>query len=1033
MRNWSIITLYLLAFMATFTPAGAQDIPHFIERLTTIEGLTSNSINDLAQDENGFLWIATPDGLNRFDGAEVVQYYHQDIANSLPHNYVYCLKKLAGNYLAIGTQKGLSFYDATTGVFHNFYHRLNNPLDDYNNAVTKLEIDALGNLWAASDNCIFIFDVRHRLKKVIPSPFTIAEIRRQRARFVEKMIPLTGGDMLLFLHDGWHVYAHGSGVMINWDLDGKGLAGRGLIRRDLVSGAAGDFPAARLFSICERHLLYIPPHGDSLELLDEKGRLLDSRPFPYNKYPYISWSQQAVTLDTSNILLLLHNFGLIMIRLSWQHGQPSFSFTSTLQFGSSEYNTALMDAQGNWWLATTREGLQKISPSRQYFNGKALIDTHSGEPARYEATYASRWNSRLWVSTYGNGFFGIDALSGREQQYLLTGTGDDTWANFIWNIRQVDTDTLWVGTQTGLFWYSLASQKCGRLPAGHGKPAALDSVAITTQFMDSQGLVWMGMGKGRGLCYWDPARRRFQYYPGNDPQGYPLRYPLHIAEGRQGSLWFTSDASTQLVHWDRPSGRFQVMSLPASVREQAGALSGIYSEGDSVLWLGSITCGLLKYTLSTGAVNIYGHERGLSNSHISSIYQDARKRLWLVTEGGLACFHRQTESFTNYSVKEGLPVTYPTADFFYDTLSGRLYTGGHGSLIYFDPVSICPVSPPGKTLITALRVNGNPWMPEHDGPIHLSAQQNDITIQYGTVDLTDGEDLRYAYRLKGVDTGWVMAGRQRQINFSRLAPGEYTFMVHTAGADGEFSGQVASVSFRISPPFSRTIGFYALILLALGGLSWTLYHFRQRQINRTKQIRSEISRNLHDEVGANLTNISLSSLLAKKQIHDEYAVSQLLERIYQDSQTVSEAMREIVWSIDPSIDTLGDALPRMLHYASKLLEANNMELQAEILPAVEDIKFSMQQRRDIYLIFKEAVNNMARHSQATAAFIHLSEKRGTFIMTITDNGRGFDTGAVRISNGLKNMRERAREHSWQLDIRSGTGSGTTIVLYAGIA
>jgi signal transduction histidine kinase len=223
------------------------------------------------------------------------------------------------------------------------------------------------------------------------------------------------------------------------------------------------------------------------------------------------------------------------------------------------------------------------------------------------------------------------------------------------------------------------------------------------------------------------------------------------------------------------------------------------------------------------------------------------------------------------------------------------------------------------------------------------------------------------------------------------------------------------------------------MLLALGGLSYTLYHYRKRQLDRTRQIRSEISRNLHDEVGSNLTNISLSSLLAKKQLHDEDAVSRLLERIYQDSQTVSESMREIVWSIDPGIDTLGDALPRMLHYSSKLLEGNNIELKAEIPPAIEDLKLTMQQRRDVYLIFKEAVNNMARHSNATEASIHFDFEDHTLIMTISDNGSGFDTSTARMSNGLKNMQERARGHGWRLEIRSGEEKGTTIILHAGIA
>src|SRR6185312_13653205 len=199
-------------------------------------------------------------------------------------------------------------------------------------------------------------------------------------------------------------------------------------------------------------------------------------------------------------------------------------------------------------------------------------------------------------------------------------------------------------------------------------------------------------------------------------------------------------------------------------------------------------------------------------------------------------------------------------------------------------------------------------------------------------------------------------------------------------------------------------------------------------VQRSRQIRAEISRNLHDEVGANQTNISLSSLLAKKQLHNEVAVGQLLERIYQDSQQVSESMREIVWSIDPDIDTLGEALPRMLHYAAGLLEARGIDLKAVIEPEVEVLKLDMQQRRDIYLIFKEAVNNMARHSKATQAWIRFLLAGQALMMTIHDNGSGFDTTATRLQNGLKNIRERARRHGWQLNIRFGKLVGTTITL-----
>ncbi|HVU57363.1 MAG TPA: triple tyrosine motif-containing protein, partial [Puia sp.] len=663
-----------------------------------------------------------------------------------------------------------------------------------------------------------------------------------------------------------------------------------------------------------------------------------------------------------------------------------------------------------------QEGLQKISPSRQHFHGETLIEKSSGQPARYEVTTIDHSGTHLWIGTYGNGFFAKSLRYDSLHQYLLTHTGNDTWANFVWNIRQINEDTLWVGTQIGLFWYCLSSQKCGRLPMRPDKPTALDSVAITTQFYDDNGSVWMGMGKGKGLCRWDIEKKRFHYYPGNDPHAYPLRYPTHIAGDAHDGLWFVSDASPKLIHWSRKTDSFQVVSLPATLRDQLGNLSSIYCDDDSILWLGSVTSGLVRYNYSGGTATLYGHEQGLVNSHISSIYNDHHGRLWLATEGGLTCFYLSTGSFVNYSTKDGLPVTYPTSDFYFDIRDRRLYSGGHGSFFYFFPHLICSSATPPRTMITGLRTDGN-----------------NVMVQYAAIDLTDGHGTRYAYQLQGMDTGWIMVGHQRQINFSHLSPGSYTFMVHAAGADGEFSRQTASVSFRIPTPFLHSFGFYALLLLALGGLAWLSYSYRQKQRSRTRQIRSEISRNLHDEVGANLTNISLSSLRARQQLNNTKEVGQLLESIYQDSQTVSEAMRDIVWSIDPAIDTLGDALPRMLHYATRLLEANKIELHAEIPAAVEDIKLSMKQRRDVYLIFKESINNMAKHSNATQAFIQLASAANTLIMTISDNGSGFDAGAIRGGNGLRNMRERARNHGWQLEVQSGAKVGTTVTLHADIA
>ncbi|HXB06070.1 MAG TPA: two-component regulator propeller domain-containing protein, partial [Puia sp.] len=237
MTRSRIILLGLLTFPPSANNCIAQGMPHFVEKLTIEEGLSSNIITGLLQDDNGFLWISTPDGLNRFDGTETIHYMHGPDTNSLPHSYVNCMIKLPGHYLAIGTQAGLSFYNDITGAFQNFYSRHRPSLDLYNNMITDLEADARGNCWAASRSCIYIFNPRHQLKKIIPAPFTDATVAKERLSFVEKMIPLSNGDVLLFLYDGWALYSAKADSLIHYQLPPPFLP----------AGTAATSPGSRLF------------------------------------------------------------------------------------------------------------------------------------------------------------------------------------------------------------------------------------------------------------------------------------------------------------------------------------------------------------------------------------------------------------------------------------------------------------------------------------------------------------------------------------------------------------------------------------------------------------------------------------------------------------------------------------------------------------------------------------------------------------------------------------------------------------------
>lgn len=1026
------LILILVLSSCAGIPSAAQDVPLFFEKLTTGEGLSSNKITDILQDDDGFIWIATTDGLNRFDGTEIQQYFQDGNTNSLSHNYIFCLKKLPG-HIAIATQAGLSFFDLQTGVFKNFYYDKDTAFAKYNNAFISLEIDSYGNLWAASRNCIFIFNTGLGLERVIRSPFTKQDEAKFRLKFVDKFIPLSNGKMIVYRFDGVYIYTASShkGIKVgNPKQPGHSSLVTGSETYRLASKMEQSYPAASVYKVFGKYLLCLQPGEDSIDLLDETGKIVERCFFPYNKYPLVSWSHQLGIIDSSRLLFFFHNFGFAQISVVWKDNKPSFSGVSKIILEEEEFVTGMRDRQGNWWLATSGSGLRKASPYKQYFKGYELTD-REGERLKSEMVSISRYGNMLWIATYIDGFYGMNLNNKKLKQFLISTSPDNPWPNFVWNVRQLSKDTLWVGTQEGLYWYNLSNNKYGRIKKLPGKPDVIDSVSITMQYTDSHGLTWMGLGKGNGVCYYDNKNHRFVYYSHQSANAYPFRYPTQIAEDNKGNIWFISDASTSLVRWVRMSNKFEVIKLPA-YENRISDLSALWCESDSVIWVGTIASGLIRFNVSSNTIKIYGHDRGIADSHVNSIYRDDSNRTWIATNGSLSFLDPETEMITNYTYKDGLPVDFPTAFFYYDKTDRLLYGGGHGALFSLDPLGMDPPQSPQRTIITAMEVNGKPFL--FRGEVaRFKPSQNDITIRYTAIDFVNGPETKYAYKLIGEDTAWVMAGNQRQINFGNLAPGNYTFKVRASNSTGIWSSEEATVQFYIRKPFSQTTLFYLLIVSAIGGLFYALYHFRLRQLMRTEQIRSEISKNLHDEVGSALTNISLGTLLAQKQLKKESSVNRILERIYQDSQNVSQSMREIVWSINPKIDTLGEAIPRMLHYASELLEAKDIELRANVEPEISHVKLSMQQRRDLYLIFKETVNNLAKHSSASMVEIRLYIENNILYMVISDNGVGFDPSSTFFQNGLRNMRERAASHKWNLNLETEQGEGTTITLKARIA
>lgn len=328
-----------------------------------------------------------------------------------------------------------------------------------------------------------------------------------------------------------------------------------------------------------------------------------------------------------------------------------------------------------------------------------------------------------------------------------------------------------------------------------------------------------------------------------------------------------------------------------------------------------------------------------------------------------------------------------------------------------------------------------------------------MQIDFFAIDFKEGENLRYQYMLEG-DKSWGAPSSQRTVNYANLAPGAYRFMVRAVNADGVASAQPATISFRILSPIWQRWWFVTACALIVGGVCFSLYRYRiarLREINAAlleaklaeenlrkanedrlkelERVRKRIATDLHDDIGSSLTRISLLSEVAQRQIPAGPTSSDgPLSVIAGLSREAVDSMSDIVWAINPEKDSFGDLTQRMRRFAGDVFSARGIEFRFRLPESDRDLKVGANFRRELFLIFKEAVNNSVRHSECTEAEIEFRLDTDKLFLELSDNGHGFDAGYKSMGHGLASMRERTEGLGGSLEIISREGQGTTLSL-----
>ncbi|GAA4339457.1 sensor histidine kinase [Flaviaesturariibacter amylovorans] len=983
----------LLLCLLPLRPAAQSVIEHY--RLFTVrDGLPSNEVYRLHEDNYGYLWVGTSHGLARFNGASFQNF--TGFGSGLPITVCTELIQPNDSLLLAGTLSGIAVYNLKRNRFEN--ERITDTVLALGSAYTVTCFARLPGkqLLVGAARWVAVLDEHLRVVRK-------KELGRPEGFFFRNAVFLDRDSTRL-------------------------LAGPALLELDtrtLTYGTPAQFPRS-----------LNSPYNTVLQALNRLGP---------DQYLYSFWSEGYSVYDAqkkvekkfnitsaaggdynnlrdvyrdrrdSNLYWMGSGSGVVQLRL------PELKHTLYTFQQRGEYNRelnyctqVLQDNNGSTWVAS-RGGLVRIGRNVSAFEPLGtfrFFKEGTGKLIEYTGAVGDR-QGRLWIGTYGEGLYEATA----EGKYLRRFKEPNTALGHLVQNMRVFNDTLYAATFfKGLFYYDERAKNFRHPPFLPQKYK--DTVSYLLHF-DRWGRGWTSLN--RELSVTDMRTRQFRVVQRRgDSSGIP-RTPAHVADGPGRDMWFALGGwHGGLYRWDDRQQRFfnEPVVLSGITQKRLIIHQLVFDTVSQDLWIATYEHGLLRRDARSGRFVAY--TQGLKSPAINALAMDAAGNLWAGTIYGLSVLVKGEHSFRTFTTDDGLPVNYIVSIAFpFQERKERLLVMMQDQLCWVNTAHLLAAQQPVKTYIEAVLVDNEPVLDRE----RFTFDHKHFRFRFSGVNLNNSEENRYAYLLEGHDKTWIMNSRSPFADYSGLKPGRYTFRVKTANGQGVWS-EPAAYTFVITAPFWETGWFYTLAVLLLAGSIYALYGYQLSKAIALYHIRSRISKDLHDEVGSTLSSISLMNEMAVRSPEPR----QLQRRIAESLASVQNAMSDIVWMVNPKNDELQNLQLRFGEVAAQLLEPKGISYTLDF-PTDSGLRIPMEKRRDVFLIYKECLNNIVKYSGATEVGIEVRHGRKGVLLTVTDNGRGFDPDRPYSGNGLANMRARAVQLGGSIRWETGAGSGTKVSLW----